>query len=57
MPGSSGCIDIGNAAFDKLVPLLLGYRKNIILTVKYTYPAPTVGTLERMAGEIMYGSP
>lgn len=54
MPGSSGCIDIGNSAFNSLVQLLLGYRNAIIVTVRYSNPAPDVGPIDRALGRFMY---
>jgi hypothetical protein len=37
MPGSSGCIDIGDSGIDQLVRLLLGYRGTIVVTVRYRH--------------------
>ncbi len=54
MPGSSGCIDIGNSGFDSLVGHLQGYRGNIEITVRYTHPAPDVGVLDRALGRFTY---
>jgi hypothetical protein len=54
MPGSSGCIDIGNAAIQKVVDLLAGYTGPVRLTVKYTTVAPDVGPLDRALGRFMY---
>ena len=54
MPGSSGCIDIGNSAFNSLVKLLIGYRGSIKVTVKYTHAAPEVGEIERALGRFTY---
>jgi hypothetical protein len=54
MTGSSGCIDIGNAAVTSVVQNLMGYTKPVKVTVKYTVPAPTVGPLDRAAGRFMY---
>jgi hypothetical protein len=54
MPGSSGCIDVGNAPFSALVQHLLGYRGAIVVTVRYTVPPPDVGRLERAAGRFTY---
>jgi hypothetical protein len=54
MPGSSGCIDIGNDAITKVVDVLLGYPDPVHVVVKYTQPLPNVGALERAAGRFMY---
>jgi hypothetical protein len=55
MPGSSGCIDIGNAGFERLVGLLLGYRGVVPVRVDYTgHTAPEVGAIERAAGRFTY---
>lgn len=54
MPGSSGCIDIGNSAFNSLVSLLSGYRNRVIVTVRYRHPAPTVGAIDRALGRFTY---
>jgi Protein of unknown function (DUF2778) len=54
MPGSSGCIDIGDGAFSSFVQHLLGYTAAIVVTVRYSQPPPTVGVLERAAGRFMY---
>jgi hypothetical protein len=54
MPGSSGCIDIGNGAVADLVARLAGYTASVKLTVKYTAPAPDIGWLDRAAGRFMY---
>jgi hypothetical protein len=55
MPGSSGCIDIGNAGFERLVALLSGYRGMVRVRVDYRgHAAPEVGALERAAGRFTY---
>jgi hypothetical protein len=54
MPGSSGCIDIGNDAIKKVVSVLLGYTDPVHVTVKYTQPPPSVGLIDRAAGRFMY---
>lgn len=54
MPGSSGCIDIGNSAFSRLVTLLEGYRATVQVTVAYTRPAPNVGAIDRALGRFTY---
>lgn len=54
MPGSSGCIDIGNDGFDRLVSLLAGYRHPVRVTVRYTQPAPAVGAVDRALGRFTY---
>ncbi len=54
MPGSSGCIDIGNSPFSQLVSLLTGYRGPILVTVHYTRGAPSVGFVRRALGRFMY---
>jgi hypothetical protein len=54
MPGSSGCIDIGDAGIASVISLLDGYVGKIVVTVKYTAAAPTVGAAQRAAGRFMY---
>ncbi|GAC1621933.1 MAG: hypothetical protein NVS4B5_14030 [Vulcanimicrobiaceae bacterium] len=54
MPGSSGCIDIGNDAITKVVDLLVGFTDPIHVFVKYTVAAPAVGRVERGLGRFMY---
>jgi Domain of unknown function (DUF4157)/Protein of unknown function (DUF2778) len=54
MPGSSGCIDIGDSAFTTLVSTLMGYRDRVVVTVRYRFPAPTVGAGQRALGRFMY---
>jgi hypothetical protein len=54
MPGSSGCIDIGDGAFSSLVQHLLGYKGAIVVTVRYSQPPPDVGELDRASGRFMY---
>lgn len=56
LPGSSGCIDIGNTAYEKVVSLLDGYHAPIHVFVKYTHTAPSVGSLERAVGRFTYPS-
>jgi hypothetical protein len=54
LPGSSGCIDIGNSAFQNLIPLLEGYRVPVSVSVKYLHPAPSVSTATRALGRFTY---
>lgn len=54
MPGSSGCIDVGNAGFDTVVRQLQGYRGNIVIKVKYTHGAQDVGIIDRALGRFTY---
>ncbi|MUL63003.1 hypothetical protein BOO86_00890 [Mycobacterium sp. CBMA 234] len=54
MPGSSGCIDIGNSAITEVVNKLMGYTTPVPVTVKYTAAPPSVGILDRAAGRFMY---
>jgi hypothetical protein len=55
MPGSSGCIDIGNSGVDQLVRLLLGYRSTIVVTVRYrSAPPAEPGFIDRGLGRFMY---
>ena len=54
LPGSSGCIDIGNAGINNLIPLLEGYRSAVKVTVKYLHPAPSVSKLGRALGRFTY---
>jgi hypothetical protein len=54
MPGSSGCIDVGDDAFTRLVSTLMGFRDRVVVTVRYTHPAPTVGAVERAIGRFTY---
>ncbi|MGW2254966.1 eCIS core domain-containing protein [Kitasatospora sp. NPDC001660] len=54
MPGSSGCIDIGNTGVDRLLALLPGYTGKITVTVKYTATPPDVGTVGRAVGRFTY---
>lgn len=54
MPGSSGCIDIGNSGVDTLVSLLQGYTGSITVRVRYTAPAPDVGFINRALGRFTY---
>jgi hypothetical protein len=54
MPGSSGCIDIGNSGFNDLVALLQGYRSAVVVRVRYPHPAPTVGAVDRALGRFTY---
>lgn len=54
MPGSSGCIDIGNSGIDTLVRLLQGYRGQVVVTVRYRHPAPDVGIVDRALGRFTY---
>jgi hypothetical protein len=54
MTGSSGCIDVGNAAVTTVVHRLSGYTKPVPVTVRYTVAAPTTSAFERAAGRFMY---
>ena len=54
MPGSSGCIDIGNKGFEKLLLQLKGYRKSVKITVNYRHNAPYVGPIGRALGGFTY---
>jgi type VI secretion system (T6SS) effector TldE1-like protein len=54
LPGSSGCIDVGNDTFDGVVKALAGYRAQIKVTVHYTYAPPEVSEAERAAGRFTY---
>ncbi|MBN1569766.1 MAG: DUF4157 domain-containing protein [Acidobacteria bacterium] len=54
MPGSSGCIDIGNAAITGVAIAIIGYPDPVHLKVKYTQPPPEVGFFSRAAGRFMY---
>jgi hypothetical protein len=54
VPGSSGCIDIGNDGITGIIPLLQGYKSPIKVTVKYLHDAPSVGTIKRAIGRYTY---
>jgi hypothetical protein len=54
MPGSSGCIDVGNNGVDQFVKLLSGYTGKVVVTVKYTAKPPSVGTMGRAVGRFTY---
>ncbi|WP_406193701.1 DUF4157 domain-containing protein [Kitasatospora sp. NBC_01560] len=54
MPGSSGCIDIGDAGVGQLVALLPGYTGKVVVTVKYTVAPPGVGWWDRAVGRFTY---
>lgn len=54
MPGSSGCIDIGNDGIANLVSHLMGYRSAVRVQVVYRHPAPTVGPIDRALGRFTY---
>lgn len=54
MTGSSGCIDIGNDGITAVVDQLMGFVAPVQVKVRYTKPPPSVGFLERKAGEFMY---
>ena len=54
LPGSSGCIDIDNDGIDALLKLLVGYRKDIPVKVRYTAAAPSVGWGTRRVGGFTY---
>ena len=54
LPGSSGCIDVGNDGVAELVKALAGYTGTIVVTVKYTAPPPTVGAAKRAVGRFTY---
>ena len=52
--GSSGCIDIGNSGYERLVRLLIGFRRSISIRVKYRFGAPRVGGIDRALGRFTY---
>lgn len=54
MPGSSGCIDIGNDGVDQLIKLLPGYTGKIVVTVAYKAAPPQVGAVGRAVGRLTY---
>lgn len=54
MPGSSGCIDIGDTGIASVISILDGYQDAVPVTVKYTQAPPSVGALGRAAGRFMY---
>jgi hypothetical protein len=54
MPGSSGCIDVGNTAVTDVVNKLDGFTSPVHVKVKYTKGAPSVGAASRAAGRFMY---
>jgi hypothetical protein len=54
LPGSSGCIDVGNDAIGQLVKALPGFTGKVVITVKYTAPPPTVGAAQRALGRFTY---
>lgn len=54
MPGSSGCIDIGNDGITDLVSHLMGYRAAVRVHVAYRHPAPSVGPIDRALGRFTY---
>jgi hypothetical protein len=54
LTGSSGCIDIGDAGIATLVSLLAGFRDRIVVTVRYTHAAPSVGAATRAMGRFTY---
>jgi|CXWL01.1.fsa_nt_gi LysM repeat protein len=54
MPGSSGCVDIGNDAIGKLAGLLDGYRGKVAITTRYTQPPPKVTWLQKAATGLTY---
>ena len=54
LPGSSGCIDIGNAGVDNVVKHMTGFKGAITVKVKYAFPAPTVGAATRALGRFTY---
>jgi hypothetical protein len=56
LPGSSGCIDVGNGGIDALVKALPGYGGTITVTVRYTAAVPSVGAAERALGRFTYPS-
>ncbi len=57
LSGSSGCIDIGNAGIEALVAHIGGYRKPVVVKVRYRFVAPGVDRLERAAGGFTYPGP
>lgn len=57
LPGSSGCIDVGNRGYKKVLKHLQGYKNNIEIEVKYSHEAQKVGRFRRFLGRIAYGRP
>lgn len=57
LPGSSGCIDVGNGGYKKVLKHLDGYNGKITITVKYEHGAEKVGWFKRMLGRLTYGDP
>lgn len=57
LPGSSGCIDIGNSGMDSVLDLTKGFTGAVTVTVKYAHPAPEVGAAERATGRFTYPGP
>ncbi len=53
LPGSSGCIDIGDKFID-LSNLMLGFKGDVNVRVSYAHVAPTVNTATRDLGKIIY---
>lgn len=53
-PGSSGCIDIGDAGISSLLKHLDGYRGDIVVKVNYLFPPPVVDAKTRAMGRFMY---
>ena len=57
LPGSSGCIDVGNEGIRAIIGFLTGYKKTVKVRVEYKHPAEDVGWFQRMMGEITYDRP
>ncbi len=55
MAGSSGCIDIGSG-FDSVMAFLDGYRRNVVVGVRYRHPPPTVRILTGLSGAFAYSA-
>ncbi|MGK8558162.1 hypothetical protein [Nocardia gipuzkoensis] len=56
LAGSSGCIDIGNRGFDRVVEFLAGDPRPVTVTVEYKRPAPSVKFFTGLSGAIAYGN-
>lgn len=54
MPGSSGCIDVGNSGFRDIAKQLQGHKGKVRVQVQYTQPAPQVNALQRALGRFTY---
>jgi len=57
LPGSSGCIDVGNGGLKEVMKHLDGYQGQITISVKYAGGAQKVGWFKRLMGRITYGNP